>query len=65
MKLNVGGMDRIARVVAGLALIGLTLAGVIDAWGWIGVIPLATGLFSVCPLYPLIGISTCKLKEKA
>lgn len=65
MKLNVGGMDRIARVVAGLALIGLTLAGVIGVWGWIGVIPLATGLFSFCPLYPLFGIRTCKVKEKA
>jgi len=65
MKLNVGGLDRIARVLAGLALIGLTLAGVIGVWGWIGVIPLATGLFSFCPLYPLIGVSTCAVKEKA
>ncbi len=64
MKLNVGGVDRIARVVAGLALIGLTLAGVIGVWGWIGIIPLATGSFSFCPLYPLVGISTCAAKEK-
>jgi len=64
MKLNVGGIDRILRVVAGLALIGLTLAGMIGAWGWIGVVPLATGLFSFCPLYTLLGMNTCPLKAK-
>jgi hypothetical protein len=64
MKLNVGGIDRILRVVAGLALIGLTLAGMIGVWGWIGVVPLATGLFSFCPLYTLLGMNTCPLKTK-
>lgn len=64
MKLNVGGIDRILRVVAGLALIGLTLAGMIGGWGWIGVVPLATGLFSFCPLYTLLGMNTCPLKAK-
>ena len=65
MKLNVGGIDRILRVVAGLALIGLTLAGMIGGWGWIGVVPLATGLFSFCPLYTLLGMNTCPLKAKS
>ena len=65
MKLNVGGIDRILRVVAGLALIGLTLAGMIGGWGWIGVVPLATGLFSFCPLYTLLGMNTCPLKTKS
>jgi len=65
MKLNVGGIDRILRVVAGLALIGLTLAGMIGVWGWIGVVPLATGLFSFCPLYTLLGFNSCPLKTKA
>ena len=65
MKLNVGGIDRILRVVAGLALIGLTLAGMIGVWGWIGVVPLATGLFSFCPLYTLLGMNTCPLKAKS
>lgn len=62
MKLNEGGADRIVRVVVGLALIGLTLAGQIGVWGWIGVVPLATGLMGVCPAYMLFGISTCKTK---
>jgi hypothetical protein len=65
MKLNVGGIDRILRVIAGLALIGLTLSGMIGPWGWIGVVPLATGLFSFCPLYTLLKINTCPVKAKA
>ena len=65
MKLNVAGIDRILRVVAGLALIGLTLVGMIGVWGWIGVVPLATGLFSFCPLYTLLGMNTCPLKAKS
>ena len=64
MKLNVGGIDRALRVVAGLALIGLALTGMIGVWGWIGVMALATGLFSFCPLYTLLGVSTCPLKAK-
>jgi hypothetical protein len=63
MKLNVGGIDRILRIVGGVALIGLTLAGTIGAWGWIGVVPLATGLVGFCPLYPLIGMNTCPMKK--
>jgi hypothetical protein len=65
MKLNVGGIDRALRVIAGLVLIGLTLAGIIGVWGWIGVVPLATGLFSFCPLYTLLGANTCPAKAKA
>jgi hypothetical protein len=64
MKLNVGGIDRILRIVAGLALIGLTLAGVIGVWGWIGVVPLVTGLFKFCPLYTMIGLNTCPMDKK-
>ncbi|KAF0866408.1 DUF2892 domain-containing protein [Pseudomonas protegens] len=60
MKANIGITDRSVRVVAGLLLIGLSLFGVIGLWGWIGLVPLATGLFSFCPLYTLLGISTCK-----
>ena len=62
MKSNVGGIDRMLRIVLGLVLIGLTLAGTIGVWGWIGVVPLATGFISFCPLYPLIGINTCAKK---
>jgi hypothetical protein len=60
MKANVGTIDRSLRIAAGLILIGLSLSGVIGLWGWIGVVPLATGLFRFCPAYPLLGISTCK-----
>jgi hypothetical protein len=62
MKANVGGIDRILRIVVGLALIGLTLTGNIGAWGWIGVVPLATGAVGFCALYPLLGINTCPKK---
>ncbi|PWB51359.1 MAG: DUF2892 domain-containing protein [Nitrosomonadales bacterium] len=64
MGKNVGGIDKIIRIVAGLALIGLTLAGVIGAWGWIGVAPLATGLMGWCPAYSLLGIKTCPMSGK-
>jgi len=63
MKVNVGGIDRILRIVAGLALIGVALAG-ISAWGWIGLVFLATGIFKFCPFYPLLGMNTCPMEEK-
>lgn len=62
MKANVGTIDRTLRVVAGLILIGLTLTGKIGVWGWLGVIPVLTGLFSFCPLYTLLGANTCPRK---
>lgn len=62
MKSNVGGIDRMARIFAGTALIVLSLAGVIGVWGWIGLVPVLTGAFSFCPLYPLLGINTCGKK---
>lgn len=63
MKSNVGGIDKIARIVVGALLILLALTGAIGAWGWIGVLPLATGLLNTCPAYSLLGINTCKLKK--
>jgi len=63
MKANVGGIDRIARIVVGLALIALAATGTVGAWVWIGVVPLLTGLIRWCPLYPLLGISSCPLKK--
>lgn len=63
MKANVGGIDRVLRIVAGLVLIALALTGTIGVWGWIGVVPLATGLIGWCPAYPLLGMSTCKVKN--
>lgn len=61
-KTNVGGLDRIARILAGLVLLALTLTGVIGVWGWIGLVPLATGLLSTCPLYSVLGFNTCAVK---
>jgi hypothetical protein len=63
MKTNVGGIDRILRIVIGLVLIGLTLSGTIGVWGWIGLVPLATAAIGFCPLYPLLGMSTCPAKK--
>jgi hypothetical protein len=59
MKANLGTLDRSLRIVAGLVLIGLSLMGVIGWWGWIGLVPLATGIFRFCPVYTLLGIKTC------
>jgi len=58
MKLNVGGMDRILRMLVGFVLIGLAATGAIGWWGWLGVIPLATGFFRFCPVYPILGVNT-------
>lgn len=63
MKLNVGGIDRIVRIVAGLVLIGLTLTGNIGVWGWLGVVPLATGAIGWCPPYAIFGFNTCAMKK--
>jgi len=59
MQANVGTIDRVLRILAGVVLIALTLTGTIGLWGWIGLVPLATGVFRFCPLYPLLGINTC------
>lgn len=59
MKANVGSVDRILRVLVGLGLIGAAATGYIGAWGWLGVVPLATGLFRFCPAYTLLGVKTC------
>jgi hypothetical protein len=62
-KSNVGGIDRILRIVVGLALIAMTLTGAIGAWGWLGLVPLATAALGSCPLYSVLGFSTCPLKK--
>jgi O-antigen ligase len=63
MKLNVGGADRILRIVAGLILIALAVTGTVGYWGWIGVVPLLTGVFRFCPAYTLLGVNTCPMKD--
>lgn len=65
MKSNVGGIDRVLRIVLGLVLIGLAATGTVGLWGWIGILPLATGLIGWCPPYALFGWSTCALKSKS
>jgi hypothetical protein len=64
MKQNIGNIERILRIVVGAALVVLALMGTIGWWGWLGVIPLATGLVGWCPPYALLGISTCKTKPQ-
>jgi hypothetical protein len=65
MKANVGGIDKILRIVAGLVLIALAIAGIGSPWTWIGVVPLLTGLVGFCPVYPILGLSTCPIKKAA
>lgn len=59
MKSNVGGIDRILRIAVGALLLVLAVSNMIGWWGWLGVIPMATGLFRFCPAYPLLGINSC------
>jgi len=64
MKTNEGTVDRALRVIAGLALIGLAATGHVGLWGYIGVVPLATGLIGMCPIYSILGINTCPLQKR-
>ena len=61
MQANVGGIDKVVRIIGGVILIALAATGTVGLWGWVGVVPLLTGLFNFCPLYSLLGIKTCKL----
>ncbi len=63
MKKNVGGIDRVLRIVVGLVLMGLAASGQIGHWGWLGAIVLATGVFSFCGAYTLLGLNTCPMKS--
>jgi hypothetical protein len=64
MKLNVGSIDRVLRIVAGAVLITLAATGVFTPWGWIGIVPLLTGIFKYCPAYTLLGMNTCPMDKK-
>lgn len=63
MKTNEGTIDRALRIIVGLVLLGLAYTGTVGAWGWIGVVPLATGLIGWCPAYTLLGINTCPMTK--
>lgn len=60
MTRNIGNAERIVRSIVGIVLMGMAASGTIDWWGWLGVIPLATGLAGWCPPYAMLGFSTCK-----
>lgn len=60
---NVGNVDKVIRIILGLVLIALVFVGPQTPWGWIGIIPLATGLIGFCPLYTIFGINTCGTKK--
>lgn len=59
MSCNVGGLDRVLRIVAGLVILALGVLGPLGWWGLVGLVPLSTGLVRFCPVYPLLGIRTC------
>jgi hypothetical protein len=63
MTVNVGSLDRIVRIVAGLVLIALAVTGTIGVWGYLGVVLLATGVLRTCPAYSLVGVNTCGTKK--
>ncbi len=63
MTKNIGNIERIIRIVGGLVLIALAATNTVGVWGWLGLVPLATGLTGWCPPYSLLGINTCKNKN--
>lgn len=63
LKRNEGTIDRVLRVILGLVLLSLVFVGPQTNWGWVGIIPLATGLIGSCPLYSILGLNTCPLKN--
>jgi len=63
MKVNEGTADRVVRVIVGLVLVSLVFIGPQTAWGWIGLVPIATGLSGRCPAYSIFGINTCSMKQ--
>ena len=60
---NVGTVDKVIRIILGLVLLALVFVGPQTPWGWIGIIPLATGLIGFCPLYSVFGINTCPTRK--
>jgi Protein of unknown function (DUF2892) len=62
-KTNVGGIDRLLRIVIGIALIAMTLLGTIGPWGWVGVVPLLTAAMGSCPLYTVLGVNSCGVRK--
>ncbi len=63
MKINVGGIDRALRIIVGGILVALAATGQVGVWGWIGAVPLVTGIVKFCPAYLLFGMNTCPLQK--
>jgi len=64
MNKNVGGIDRILRVVVGLLLIALAATGTVGAWGYVGIVPIVTAAIGWCPAYLPFGFSSCKTRSE-
>ena len=62
-RTNEGTLDRAMRIIIGLAVISLVFVGPRTAWGWLGLVPLLTGLAGTCPLYSVLGLNTCRLRN--
>ena len=63
MTKNIGNIERVVRIAAGLVLMALAATSTLGVWAWLGVVPLATGVLGWCPPYSLLGINTCKNKN--
>lgn len=64
MRVNEASWDRGLRIVLGLTLLSLTVVGPHTMWGLVGIVPLATGILGYCPVYQILGLSTCPLPAK-
>jgi hypothetical protein len=64
MSKNIGALDRWLRIIAGAVILSLVVVGPKSNWGWLGLIPLLTGLVGNCPIYQVFGISTCPTKPR-
>ena len=67
MRANVGGIDRVVRILAGIGILSLVLIleGSARYWGLVGLLPLVTGVFRFCPAYALFGLRTCPMERRA
>jgi len=63
MKVNVGNIDRILRITAGVILVTLAATGIFSPWGWAGIILLITGIVKYCPVYGMLGMSSCPTEK--
>lgn len=64
MNKNVGGFDRMLRVVLGVVLVALAATGTVDAWGFVGIVPILTGAIGWCPAYLPFGFGSCKTRSE-